>query len=352
MDRQAKVLSGKSRRPAAARETNHRQSSVVAEIKKEMKLLQKHSEQLGRINDLYAVLGVATGLAGMLNAFSTWLSPLVDHEMIGYIGSSECGQERCIFIGSRSEDEVSELEDALASGRFGHGEFIRSGNYYGCQWQVKTPGESGTVVLLRGGRDFRGEELSLFSEVVNILISHIKRGLEYESLYHQATKDPLTGLFNRWVLEEQGEKLLSAARRYGRPVSLIALDLDNFKKVNDNFGHLRGDSVLRDVAKILREGVRECDLPIRTGGDEFVALLDDTDECGAVQLAERLQRSVSELNVWPEEGVQLTVSIGVSQFADDACITSWADRTDGLLYSAKSRVKRPPAGGQILKSET
>jgi len=149
--------------------------------------------------------------------------------------------------------------------------------------------------------------------------------------------DGLTGLLNRnhWL-----EVVSSELRRFWRtdaPVSLLILDIDHFKNVNDQFGHLVGDEALRNIAAILRESLRDPDTPGRYGGEEFGVVLPDTDAEGACVIAERVRRSIGEANVVRKPGIRCTVSIGVAEATADLTDSrQWIERADRALYRAKA----------------
>lgn len=153
--------------------------------------------------------------------------------------------------------------------------------------------------------------------------------------------DSLTGLFNRRHLHHclQGE--LERAYRYGRPLSLLLLDCDNFKMVNDTWGHLTGDRVLQELARLIRDSLRACDRAFRYGGEEFIVLLSETAGEDALLLAERLRCAFAGLaggcGVLPAS--QFTVSIGVAEYFAGESESSLINRADRAVYDAKRRGK-------------
>jgi diguanylate cyclase (GGDEF)-like protein len=148
-----------------------------------------------------------------------------------------------------------------------------------------------------------------------------------------ATTDGLTGIKNHRAFQEQLHVELHAAARYDVPVSLILLDVDHFKRLNDEFGHPAGDSVLIDIGRMLQECARECDYVARYGGEEFVVILPRTDGTGAVVLAERF-RAALEIANWQFSPV--TASFGVATAAPScASSESLIGRADAALYNAK-----------------
>jgi two-component system cell cycle response regulator len=151
-----------------------------------------------------------------------------------------------------------------------------------------------------------------------------------------ASQDPLTGLLNRRGFELRSNGMLQSKSEHKEPLALLLLDIDFFKKVNDQWGHSIGDYVLRQVAALLKSGCRQDDLVCRWGGEEFVILLPSRNGIPAVEVAERL-RSMVELWSWNqiEPGLAMTISIGVTVFQNDTQLTSLVQRADDCLYQAK-----------------
>lgn len=155
-----------------------------------------------------------------------------------------------------------------------------------------------------------------------------------------ALTDPLTHLLNRRALTDRLIEELERARRYSSLVTLLMVDLDHFKRINDTHGHLVGDDVLRDIAALLRAAVRSVDLVARYGGEEFVVVLPETPSAGALTFAERLRERIAD-HVFPDFvplGLRLTASIGVATYPS-AGVESAEDlfaRADEALYRAKA----------------
>lgn len=154
-----------------------------------------------------------------------------------------------------------------------------------------------------------------------------------EILKNTALKDELTGLYNRHFLESIIDGEIKRAQRHNIPFSAILLDLDHFKKVNDQWGHPVGDSALRFTADIVKENIRESDLAIRIGGEEFLILMPNTDTKGAIATAEKIRRVV-ETSVHPVIG-NFSASFGVAERLDNEEYKHLYKRVDGALYQAK-----------------
>jgi diguanylate cyclase (GGDEF)-like protein len=196
-------------------------------------------------------------------------------------------------------------------------------------------GESfGTLILT--GPHFEADD----HEVVASLAAHAVTALENARLHQivkrQALLDALTGMPNRRQCESALATELSQAQRFGSPLAFVLADLDEFKSVNDRFGHLTGDRVLREFSDILRELVREADLAARWGGEEFALVLPSTDEEGAAVLVERIRSTLEHRTIAVDgETIAITASFGVAVFPDETTAAGLIGAADAALYGAK-----------------
>jgi len=173
------------------------------------------------------------------------------------------------------------------------------------------------------------------ANLASIAIEHdrARRKLEY-----QAHMDFLTGIANRRHFVECAEIELARSQRYGSPLSLLMLDVDFFKQVNDRYGHKTGDVVLQRLTQALQQKLRPMDMLGRLGGEEFAILLPETNEAQAVEAAERLRCAVADNLITLDERTQLsiTLSIGVTTLsAEDQSLDGPLRRADNALYAAK-----------------
>lgn len=162
--------------------------------------------------------------------------------------------------------------------------------------------------------------------------------LANRELLDLSTKDPLTGIYNRKKFDDCLDEWIPYAKRYHQPLSVILFDLDNFKGINDSYGHMVGDRVLKDLAAVVRQAIRQPDIFARWGGDEFVLLLPNTDLEQAHVLAERLRTTIAGANPGgtPEE---ITCSFGVAQLEEGDSKQSLLSRVDDVLLGAKAKGK-------------
>ena len=157
-------------------------------------------------------------------------------------------------------------------------------------------------------------------------------------LEYQASHDKLTGLFNRNRFDEIYTKEIKRARRYNNDLSIIIFDVDDFKMVNDNYGHQTGDEVLKEMAQIVLTHVREQDISVRWGGEEFLILLPQTNLAGAVAVANKIKTAINE-HIFTNNSLTITGSFGVAQLLDEDNENDFISRTDKLLYEAKKTGK-------------
>jgi diguanylate cyclase (GGDEF)-like protein len=165
----------------------------------------------------------------------------------------------------------------------------------------------------------------------------IENARRFREARELADIDALTGLHNRRYFHETLEREVSRARRYRRPLSLVVLDLDDFKAVNDHIGHLAGDDVLAEIGERMRSVVRTADIACRIGGEEFAVLLPEASLGDAEQLYERLASAVAASPVG--EAGDLSISGGITHLHPDDSPTTFFERADEALYSAKAAGK-------------
>ena len=192
--------------------------------------------------------------------------------------------------------------------------------------------------------------IELFSQLVGASIGNIKL---FEKIQRQATTDGLTGLVNHKTFYEILEKELWRSRRYGGRISLIMVDVDNLKKINDVYGHRAGDKVIREISKRIKECIRQIDTAARYGGDEFAVILLNTSLSDATVVAQRMVDAVANsTTTWNKEHIPLSISVGLGQYDADSTPEDITSRSDQALYTAKQAGKNTvkifePAGDDV-----
>ncbi|MGD0167664.1 MAG: diguanylate cyclase [Gaiellaceae bacterium] len=222
------------------------------------------------------------------------------------------------------------------------------------EWSLKAGREYlGTLILT--GDQFGEEEL----EMVALLCGHAAVALDNARLHriveHQALVDGLTGLANRRRTEAALDEEIVRASRLGGELTLVILDIDHFKEVNDRYGHASGDVVLKELALVLNQSLREIDTAGRWGGEEFALVLPGTDTSGGAQLCERIRQTLARRRIPNENGaaISITASFGVASFQPGGSRERLLAAADEALYRAKraGRNRVETAEGESLETE-
>jgi diguanylate cyclase (GGDEF)-like protein/PAS domain S-box-containing protein len=184
---------------------------------------------------------------------------------------------------------------------------------------------------------FKEESVALVSSFADQVAIALENAQKFKETKTQAVTDALTGIYNRRGLFEVGEYEFARARRLNRPFSAIMIDIDHFKRVNDNYGHGVGDQALVTVAERCRSGSRTVDLVGRYGGEEFLILMPESSQDAARLVAERLRHSLAERPIPTEAGpIRITISAGVSEMRETDTLQTLIERADEALYEAKN----------------
>lgn len=280
---------------------------------------------------------------GRLVARAAPAEPLTEIQAIGAMAGLEAAVREAETAALRDGGvgEARSGNTCLASAALGHGNPLnpraqQSGRLYG---------------LMTVGRErnpFTDEERDL----LRLLAAQATLALENVELHHQvrrqAVTDELTGLGNYARFQELLATESEQVKRYGDPVGLVMLDVDNFKSINDTYGHQQGDAVLRAVARALRETSREADSPARYGGDELVVVLPRTDLEGALVIGERVRLAIEQLDVPRLDNggsLRITASVGAAS-SDSGDPEALVSDADAALYVAKREGKNRTARAQ------
>ncbi|GGK02473.1 GGDEF domain-containing protein [Luteimonas terricola] len=183
-----------------------------------------------------------------------------------------------------------------------------------------------------------GDHVTIGESILKFISQTSVEARYHEEIYQLATHDPLSDLSNRRHFAELADKEIARAVRHGRALALCIIDVDLFKPVNDRYGHIEGDAVLRRLAAVIRSHVRDDDVAARIGGEEFAVLLCECDIEAAATFAERLRQAVAATRFHPGgDPQQITVSIGIATLAPGrASRSSLMAAADAALYRAKN----------------
>jgi diguanylate cyclase (GGDEF)-like protein len=233
---------------------------------------------------------------------------------------------------------------------------------YGVARGIQEPGSVAIVPLVKDGRTLGAlvveaaepkaltlEEARNLTVLAAVVTSSLELAWQFAEVDKRARTDPLTGLWNRHHFGEELQRTLNEADRYGTAVSLVLVDIDHFKRVNDTWGHEAGDAVIKQVSRILQDGVRSVDICVRYGGEEIALLLAQTDSEHAVEVAERLRARICAQPI--RHGladIPVTASFGVATYPETVKVRDQLfPASDKALYIAKhegrNRVRAKPA---------
>lgn len=184
---------------------------------------------------------------------------------------------------------------------------------------------------------FIEDELGDLESIIASLIFPLRNGLLYTAALQSALKDPLTGVGNRVSMQQTLQRDIDTAQRHGQALSVLMIDIDYFKCVNDGYGHSAGDAVLEQVAQHIQKQLRTADALFRYGGEEFLAVMPNTCSQHAGLVAERLRECLENLQInYEEHGITITASIGCATLRNEDTQKSLLQRSDVALYAAKN----------------
>lgn len=205
-----------------------------------------------------------------------------------------------------------------------------------CSYQVTLLEKSLGNVTISRQKPFDDNELKWFESLLCSMIYPLHNALLYKQAIQTAYKDPVTGVNNRAAMDATLEREVELAHRNGAALTMIMLDIDHFKNINDQYGHLAGDAVLKGIGSCLTECIRRSDIVFRYGGEEFAVILNTTDIGGANFLANRIRVAIEKRN-FEHDGlnVKITISAGVALLEEDYEGRDLIDAADRALYQAK-----------------
>lgn len=206
-----------------------------------------------------------------------------------------------------------------------------------CKYSLDLQGEKLGEIVCSRNKPFSIRETNLIERLLSLLIYPLRNSLLYHKALTQARKDPLTEICNRAAFNEAIDKEYSSYRRHQADFTLMIIDIDHFKAVNDTHGHIAGDKVLKSVAKLIRSSIRRSDEVFRYGGEEFVVILSNTKQGGAKFIAERVRKEIEKLTVQLSQDIKVTASIGIASSELMQDVTETLEIADKALYQAKDQ---------------
>ena len=268
--------------------------------------------------------------------------------------STECGQDCLVVIYAPSSNQLGKRfslgTDKIRIGRGLENDVVlhsdsvsrrhacidvRTGAYR----LVDMASTNGTYVndeLVENAQLDRGDQIKVGDTILKFLSGADLESQYHETIYRMTIVDGLTGVHNKRYFVEQLDRELSRAARHGRPLTMVLCDIDHFKSVNDEYGHLAGDHVLKEVAQLCKSRIRPDDVIARYGGEELAMILPETDLAGGRLIADELrERIASSSFVFEDEDIDVTVSCGVAQLDPSWSSYDFVKAADDQLYEAK-----------------
>ncbi len=308
--------------------------SFIHELSHTLPQLQDFDQMLDRIvgmlSDALPFEGFALVLAEPGDTMATiCISPKAKPGFVGEI--KECVKDILADLGDGAD--ATEVDYSLEYKE----NIVPAGPNVGSQIMLPLSVVNGLAGLFSSRENaFKKEDLSLFSTMVSGISSLYIAYKSYQQVQHLSVTDSLTGLYNRRKFFEELEREVARVTRYEAPLTLIMLDIDHFKKVNDQFGHQMGDESLKEVAKILTDCTRKTDVVSRYGGEEFIVMLTETALAGATGVAERIKNAIeSTVVLGAAVEIKFTASLGVCAFQESDTVDTLIAHTDAALYRAK-----------------
>ena len=187
-------------------------------------------------------------------------------------------------------------------------------------------------------QQFLAEQLqTLGAKIKTMEVEAEKNRTNLETHRQKALHDPLTELPNREAYNERASAEVQRWQRYGRPLTIAIFDIDHFKRINDTYGHQAGDRVIKVIGRSIAKRLREVDFFCRYGGEEFVALMPETDSATALTVLEKVRDAIAHAAFnYKDQPMSITLSVGLTEFKTDDSLESAFERADQALYTAKS----------------
>lgn len=322
--------------------------SAYQQVAEDRNQLKRLNDDLSRLHGLTQTLSASLDAEEVIRSLVAGLKEIAGYDMISVVLGR--GDQRRIFtypvreelsVGSLSGEALSVHQDLLEIDEAFSGPVVRKG---GSEIMIPLTVAGENIGLLRlarfSGGVFDDYQARILSQAADSLALAIRNAEMYQRVQDMAVKDELTRTLNRRAFMNILEREFKRSNRYGVPLSLVLLDVDHFKEVNDCYGHLTGDQLLYGLASVLKRSIRDIDILFRYAGDEFVVILPETGSEEALLTSRRVQERVRthyfNLNHQP---VQITVSLGVVT-APAPLIKTPAEffhRADQALYEAKRK---------------
>jgi diguanylate cyclase (GGDEF)-like protein len=209
---------------------------------------------------------------------------------------------------------------------------------HSCEYHLKLEETDIGEVLFSRSVKFIEEELTIIERLIGTLVYPLRNAIQYKEALEAALQDSLTGCGNKRALDIHLHREAELARRHNQALSIVMLDVDHFKKINDTWGHSAGDTVLKQLADCIASCARKSDMCFRYGGEEFILILNRTTPGGARIISERLRKAIENARFFHgDQEIPVTVSAGTSTLNNNETLRQLTERADKALYRAKGK---------------
>lgn len=309
------------RKTKAAKTIDFSQAKIASTYKDINRQIQDNNDLVARLTRR---LQTSLSIPDLISIFTEELKALFDFGQFRY----EPPQGKIISTGTGGGSHSCQFNLALETFKLGH------------------------IKVSRRTR-FTEEEISIIEFLASTLVFPLRNALMYQEALCNALTDDLTGCGNKRALQANLHREADRAIRHRKPLSILMLDIDHFKAINDRLGHQAGDEILKQLSGILSNHFRKSDLCFRYGGEEFLIILDESDALHAMQVAERIRKLIEsthfEVN---NERIPMSISLGQASFHYDESLDSLIQRADKALYKAKSEGRNAAVSAEkILMQE-
>jgi len=249
------------------------------------------------------------------------------------------------YDGADNNDDNKTTEDRITIGE-------KPGTH-SCQYNLEIDNDDLGSIRFSRRKRFIEEELAIIERLASTLVFPLRNATLYQSALQSALRDDLTGCGNKRALDASLHREAELSRRHNTPLSIVMLDADHFKQINDNYGHIAGDAVLKGLATTIKRCARQSDLCFRYGGEEFLVILDNTDANQALNIADRIRKTV-ERHTFSHNGkiIPVTISLGAATFQTKETLECFKHRADQALYCAKKNGRNMAISSELECNDT
>ncbi|MCX8021468.1 MAG: diguanylate cyclase [Syntrophorhabdaceae bacterium] len=316
-------------------ETYNRTLRLSEEIRQKLEQEKLNLIELEFLKTLQQLIGEEEDTDALFGTFFKILKKFIPFDILYVTFTSEGGTNFRIFPQEKSYIYSKNLENGAEEGI----RFFEKEGFHFLESSLSTKLKSYGKAYILKKITFTQYETAEFNRFCSHLSLALEKILLFNEIKNLSIHDGLTGIYNHSFLIKSLDEEIIRSERYGSPLSIILFDIDDFKRVNDTYGHLAGDAVLKGVAEIFKGNLRNIDIIGRYGGEEFLAILPETDDKKGITVGERLRREVAHKEFLDEYRIKITLSGGLAHYEKGFDSRKLLQTADDYLYQAKRKGK-------------